>query len=267
MLYDQSFDVIRKALRGLDLAPSEAARLAGLPERSIILASRESVPAEILAAIAPALRLDRQALSQLPCYQPQAPTSDSIIRLELPFHDETVNAWLVDAGGGDWQLFDTGDGADDVRGELDRMGIGQVDAFITHPHHDHIGGLAGLAGRLRRVAGPGTGEALAAGDRIRRGRLTISVIDLPGHCPGGIGYRIEGLERPVCVTGDALFAGSIGGCGPGEPYREALASLRAGVMTLPDATLLLPGHGPATTVGGERVANPFLAGDARAVRS
>lgn len=87
----------------------------------------------------------------------------------------------------------------------------------------------------------------------------IRVIALPGHCVGAVGYVVERIEPPVCVTGDALFAGSIGGCAPGEPYRQALDSLRKEVMTLPDETLLLPGHGPATTVGSERTANPFLA--------
>lgn len=267
MLYDQSHDVVRKALRGLDLAPSDAARQSGLPERAVILASREPVAPEILSSLAPSLHLHPGALAHHSTHQPEIPTIDSIIRLELPFDDETVNAWLIDAGAGEWLLFDAGEGANDVRGELERRGIEAVDLFITHPHHDHIGGLRGLAGRIRGAAGPGTGESLAAGDRIRKGRLTISVIDLPGHCPGALGYRIEGLERPVCVTGDALFAGSIGGCGPGEPYREALAALRAEVMTLPDETLLLPGHGPATSVGDEREANPFLAGDAGTLRS
>lgn len=267
MLYDQSFDVVRKALRGLDLPVSDAALRAGLPESAVVLANQKAAPPETLAALAPALGLNARALSELSNYQPATPRLESIIRLELPFDDETVNAWLIDAGDGSWLLFDTGMGVDDVRGELERRGIGHVDVLITHPHHDHIGGLPGLAGRVRSVAGPGTSESLSAGDRFQRGRLAISVIDLPGHCPGALGYRIDGLDLPVCVTGDALFAGSIGGCAPGEPYREALATLRSGVMTLPDETLLLPGHGPATTVGAERVANPFLAGRVTTIRS
>ena len=103
------------------------------------------------------------------------------------------------------------------------------------------------------------GEDLNSGDLLMRGDLAIRVIGLPGHCPGALGYVVERIEPPVCVTGDALFAGSIGGCAPGEPYRQALEALRTGVMTLPDQTILLPGHGPATTVGSEKRANPFLA--------
>jgi glyoxylase-like metal-dependent hydrolase (beta-lactamase superfamily II) len=87
----------------------------------------------------------------------------------------------------------------------------------------------------------------------------VEVIDLPGHCPGAVGYRIEGLALPVCVTGDALFAGSMGGCAPDGPYQEALEALRTQVLTLPDETILLPGHGPETSVGSEKRGNAFLA--------
>ena len=69
---------------------------------------------------------------------------------------------------------------------------------------------------------------------------------------------MEGLERPVLVTGDALFAGSIGGCGTPAIYQHALRRLRDLLEPLPDETVLLPGHGPATTLCEERTANPFL---------
>lgn len=259
MLYDTTADVIRKALRGLDMAPSIAASRCGLPEREVIAASRGPSPASTLSQLAPALELDADALVALPNYQPLIQATNSIIRLNLPFDDETVNAWLLCLGDGSSLLFDTGDGPDDVRRALDSMRIGPVDVIITHGHADHTGGLPGLGGILRSLAGPDEGEILHPGDRIRRGPLEIRVIGLPGHCPGALGYVVSGLEVPVCVTGDALFAGSIGGCAPGEPYRQALESLRREVMTLPDETILLPGHGPATTVGSERTANPFLA--------
>jgi glyoxylase-like metal-dependent hydrolase (beta-lactamase superfamily II) len=260
MLYDTTADVIRKALRGLDMAPSQAAALCGLPERELILASREPATADILQRLAPALQLNSIALSSLPKYQITPQTINSIMRLKLPFDDETVNAWLVRTEGGDTPLlFDAGNGRNDVRSALDRLGVQEVEAFITHSHGDHCGGLPGLDGILRSLAGPAQGQILHPGDRTQRGALKIRVIGLPGHCPGALGYVIAGLPVPVCVTGDALFAGSIGGCAPGEPYRQALESLRKEVMTLPDETILLPGHGPATTVGSERKSNPFLA--------
>lgn len=260
MLYDTTADVIRKALRGLDLAPSLAAERCGLPEREVIAASRGSSNHHTLNQLSHALNLNGEALASLSEYTPRVQTMNSITRLELSFGDETVNAWLIDSGSGVPLLFDTGDGPNDARHALDRIGLREVDVFITHSHADHTGGLPGLSGILHSLAGPEQGEILRPGDKLRRGGLDIRVIGLPGHCPGAVGYVVDGLDFPVCITGDALFAGSIGGCAPGEPYRQALAALRDEVMTLPDETILLPGHGPATTVGSERKANPFLAG-------
>ena len=267
MLYDTTADVIRKALRGLDMAPSQAAALCGLPERDVLMASREPAARVTLFQLAPALALDPVALAGLPDYRPPDCLPPEILRLELPFDDETVNAWLIESGRGEQVLFDTGDGADDVRTHLDDLprfhprGLGDhpLDVFITHNHGDHTGGLPGLNGILRHLRGPGRSECLQAGDPVVISKLTIRAIKLPGHCEGALGYVIEGFPVPVCVTGDALFAGSIGGCAPGEPYRQALSALQSEVMTLPDETILLPGHGPATTVGSERKSNPFLA--------
>jgi hydroxyacylglutathione hydrolase len=258
MLYDSTADVIRKALRGLGMAPSEAAATAGLPERDVIAASRGPVPPETLRALAPALRLSPDALAGLPDYEPLVCSLEGIRRLELPFDNETVNAWLLDNSAGGHLLVDAGDGPNDIRNALERLGISSVDVLITHEHGDHAGGLRGLGDMAR---GPGSAR-LKPGDRIRSGKLEVRVIDLPGHCPGAVGYVIEGLGTPVCATGDALFAGSIGGCAPGEPYRQALAALGSEVMTLAPGTILLPGHGPPSSVASESKSNAFLAGDA-----
>ncbi len=257
MLYDTTPDVIRKALRGLDMAPSQAAALCGLPEREVLAASRGPVSGEILEALAPALGLDGKALAGLPDYQPPSVDLDEIDRFELPFDSETVNAWMLDSSKYGNLLFDAGcGGSEELRSRLERMGIRSLHALITHSHEDHVGGFHAIQQMILSLKGPGI---LQPGDQLCYESLSVLVIGLPGHCPGALGYVVSGLKAPVCVTGDALFAGSIGGCAPGEPYRLALESLRKEVMTLPDETLLLPGHGPATTVGSERKANPFLA--------
>ena len=260
MLYDTTADVIRKALRGLDLAPSSAARRAGLDEREVLAASRGPATADTLAKLAPALSLGPGALAALPGYAPPCPDLPEITRIELPFDGETVNAWLLDAGEGLHLLFDTGDGPDDARRALEQLGVTPAEVLITHQHGDHTGGLRGLGDRIRRLSGPGQPEPLQPGDVLKRGRLSIRVIGLPGHCAGALGYAVEGLARPVCVTGDALFAGSIGGCAPGEPYREAISAIRSRILTLPGDTVLLPGHGPPSNVSSEIFANPFLSG-------
>ncbi|WP_367873093.1 MBL fold metallo-hydrolase [Luteolibacter sp. Populi] len=264
MLYDSTADVIRKALRGLDMAPSDAAAQAGLPEREVLAASRGKVDGELLRKLAAPLGLDAEALAGLPAYWPPPCPLAEVRGLELPFDDETVNAWLIEDGRGGHVVFDAGDGRLDLRRALEDLGIREVDVLITHAHGDHTGGLAGLGDMARSVAGPaGFEERVKPGDELSRGALSIRVIDLPGHCPGALGYVVTGLGVPLCVTGDALFAGSMGGCGPGEPYREALDALRAAVMSLPDETVLLTGHGPESTVGSEKRGNVFLAGAGR----
>jgi hydroxyacylglutathione hydrolase len=257
MLYDTTADMIRKALRGLDLAPSEAAARCGLSEREVISASRGPAFRETLLLLGPALGLDGPALADLPHYAPPSNPLPEITRLKLPFDGETVNAWLVQAEPDDFLLFDTGTHSPDIRHALDERGIRQVHVLITHEHGDHVGGLASLKGRTSSVTMPQAD--VKGGDRLIFGKLTVEVIDLPGHCPGAVGYRIEGLALPVCVTGDALFAGSMGGCAPDGPYQEALEALRTQVLTLPDETILLPGHGPETSVGSEKRGNAFLA--------
>ena len=78
------------------------------------------------------------------------------------------------------------------------------------------------------------------------------------RCKNTGGLFPHGLAEHPWSVADTLFTGSIGGCPDSETYRLALANLREHVFTLPDETILLPGHGPATTIGEERKRNPFL---------
>lgn len=247
-------------MRGLNVAPATAAAAAGLPERDVIAASRGEVSRLVLEKLATALALDPMALAEIPNYRPDVELPPEVIRLELPFDDETVNAWLIRVGEVPL-LFDAGDGKHDVRKALDELGIHEVHVIVTHAHHDHFGGLEGLGNRVKSYSGPeGLGEiVLKPGDEFEHGPLKIRVIDLPGHCDGALGYVIDGLSKPVCVTGDALFAGSIGGCAPGKPYQDAIEFIQKNVLTLPDSTILLTGHGPASTVGYEKRSNAFTA--------
>ncbi|HEV2174470.1 MAG TPA: MBL fold metallo-hydrolase, partial [Nitrospira sp.] len=97
------------------------------------------------------------------------------------------------------------------------------------------------------------------GRTISVGRLTIHCLATPGHTPGGICYRVEMPWGPVAFVGDTLFAGSIGRSNPAQLYHTHLESVRRHVLTLPEDCLLLPGHGPGTTVREEFDHNPFYA--------
>jgi hydroxyacylglutathione hydrolase len=249
--------VLRKTLKGLDLAPALAAERAGLPENEVMAFSRGRFSAETARRLAPALGLDPDALAAHDRYLPRPLEISGIKRLNLPFNGETVNAWLITSADAS-VLFDTGNDPGSCAAALGETRPNQV--FITHGHNDHIGGVCDLAAMDIPVHGPAIDRALpvAPGEIFHCGSLTLRACDLSGHFSPSVGYHVEGLTRPVLITGDALFAGSMGGCATPPLYQHALRRLAAVLDPLPDETILLPGHGPATTLGEERLGNPFL---------
>ena len=90
------------------------------------------------------------------------------------------------------------------------------------------------------------------------GRLHIETRDTSGHSVGGTTYLIHGLDRPLAIVGDALFAGSVGGIK--ADYRASLKRISDNILSGQDGTVLAPGHGPLTTVIQEKTSNPFFPG-------
>ena len=256
MLEDDFTYVLRKALKGHDFAPAEAAARADLPEKDVLAFSRGQFSADIARRLAPVLDLKAEAFANHDHYHPAPLAVPEIRRLNLPFGEERVNAWLVTAGD-TVLLFDTGYDEDSCIGSLGSVRPHEI--FITHGHRDHIGGNASFPGIP--ILGPESGyttRLMKPGESFSRGPLTVRTVDLSGHYTPSLGYFIDGLSAPVLVTGDALFAGSMGGCPTSERYWFALDLLDELLGQLPDSTVLLPGHGPATTLGEEREGNPFL---------
>jgi glyoxylase-like metal-dependent hydrolase (beta-lactamase superfamily II) len=103
---------------------------------------------------------------------------------------------------------------------------------------------------------------LADGAALELAGLTLRVDHTPGHTPGSVVFTTPTEESvEVVLAGDTLFAGSIGRTDlPGGDHEQMLASLRDKLLTRADDTVVLPGHGPTTTVGRERASNPFLQG-------
>ena len=160
-------------------------------------------------------------------------------------------------------LIDPGDEVDAlleaVRNE--QLNVGLI--LLTHAHPDHVADLR----RLRKATGAPVyiseleaeegAEAIAEGKRFWSGSLEIEARLTSGHSPGGMTYVVTGLSRPVAIVGDSLFAGSMGG--GNVSYEDALRNNREKILTLPDETVICPGHGPLTTVGKEKRDNPFFA--------
>lgn len=145
-----------------------------------------------------------------------------------------------------------------------------IPAYL-HPADEHLltDPLAGLSEEIRQfltgfdLTGLRPPQVLEVAEQITAGGLSLAVDGTPGHTKGSVVYRIEAAgDRPeVLLTGDTLFAGSVGRTDlPGGSFAELESSLREKLLTRPDSAVILPGHGRSSTIGDERRTNPYLAG-------
>jgi glyoxylase-like metal-dependent hydrolase (beta-lactamase superfamily II) len=178
------------------------------------------------------------------------------------------NAYLVaDEAGGKGVLIDGNDDLGPLLERAERDGIEITHVLITHPHGDHV---AGLAEARARIGNPpvvahadaaaeielDVAETLADGGRLSTGRLGIEAIYTPGHAAGHLAFLVDGSD---VFTADVLFKGTVGGTM--APGASGFADLEASVMRLmelPPDTTVHPGHREATTIGEEWQANPFV---------
>lgn len=155
--------------------------------------------------------------------------------------------------------------------------------LLTHSHFDHVGGLAELKTetgasiymhpeaipmlqsavaqaamfQLRIPIPPQPDKMLHHGQILTVGNCTIHVLDTPGHAPGHVSFYLP--DHGVIFDGDVLFQQSIGRTDlPGGDFHVLIKTIQDRLLTLPDETHVLSGHGPATTIGEERKWNPFL---------
>ncbi len=180
-------------------------------------------------------------------------------------------------------VIDPGDEIEHILSIVQQHGLTVKQIVITHAHIDHVGG----AMKLKQATGapillnqndcallkmldmqaawigmqsPGAvaiDSSISTGDKVSAGNVVADVLHTPGHTEGSVCLYFESEKK--LIAGDTLFAGSIGRTDlPGGSYGKIMQSLLGPVLALPDETIVVPGHGPLTTIGDERESNPFL---------
>ena len=266
-LEDNFADVISKAQRGLEISDAELAERARV-DAIVIRKLRGGHFDELtLFRIAPILGLGARALRDLAQneYRPSASEIEGLAVFNTPFHDMRVNAYLVwDPKSRDAVMFDSGA---DGKPMLDRITKAKLTVkliLLTHAHADHIADLPRVVKATGapvfisgRESAPGA-KAIGEGAEFEVGKLKIKALLTWGHSRGGMTYFVTGLAHPLAIVGDSIFAGSMGG--GNVSYKDAVTNNLNKILTLPDDTIICPGHGPLTTVAEEREHNPFFAG-------
>ena len=264
---DQFTDVIGKAKRGLGLSDAALAAQVGIPAGAVEVLKAGDADEATLLAIAPALGLHGPSLVAMArgAWQPALVEIAGLAQFTTPFDDYTVNAYIAwDPETRHAVAFDTGASAQAMVDFIAAQGLSLSLIFITHTHSDHIADLETLRSvnpmapvfinAVEPVAGAKT---FVIGDTQgwETGGLSIEPRLTTGHSVGGTSYVITGLSQPIAVVGDALFSSSMGG--GMVSFADALRCNREQLFTLPDDTVICPGHGPMTTLGEEKAHNPF----------
>ena len=203
--------------------------------------------------------------------------------VSLPFEQ---NGYIARRQGrDDCLVIDPGLEPEKILRHLDDHKLAPAAILNTHGHSDHIGGNAALKKRWpscplvigsgdaakltdpwlnlsgafgASLVSPAADVTVNDGDSYEAAGFDLQVRTIPGHTTGHVVYLWEGQDPPVVWVGDVIFAGSVGRTDfPDGNHRQLILGIRSKLFTLPDQTILLPGHGPATTVGEEKRNNPF----------
>lgn len=264
-LEDFCEDIIAKAQDGLKMTNRELADQGGVDLSEVKNLKAGNGTVEGARAVAAALGLDpvRLTASFEKSWMPRPVHFPGLRTFVSEFRSMTVNAYTLRCPDGGCLLIDTGVDPTPIlehlrSAELDLRGI-----LLTHAHPDHVAALPHL-----RKAWPEApvfihpnedfshAEPVSWDSILHLGGFEVRTLRTPGHTPGGTSFRMPGTQPSICFVGDALFAGSVGGCA--ADYGNALAANREKLLSLPGDTVLCPGHGPLTTVEEENRHNPFF---------
>ncbi len=271
-LEDHAGDVIRKGSQAAGVSAETAARAAGLTtadlktlEETGQISKPINFPALGAATGLDGAKLERIAKGWLPVETVLSQWRE-LRQITTTANGITVNCFLAwDEVSREAALFDTGWEAAPILDLLEQNELQLRHLFLTHLHEDHVAGMADIRKKFPRLHLHSGSKAAPpeqrnrSNDFLHLGSLRITNRDTPGHAEEGVTYIIGNWPDDathVAVVGDAIFAGSIGR--GNQSWELARQKVREQIFSLPSTTLICPGHGPLTTVGDEKLNNPFF---------
>ena len=280
-LEDDFCDIIKKARLGQSHSLGAVAQLANFSEQDLQTLEKGNRPPTQteVQALSQALGLRNQPLTDIaingwvPQSSPQWLEQELlVITIMGDIGGYAVKGYLLsDEKTKQAVMIDTGYNAKEMLSVIKSRNLKLSGICLTHGHADHAGGLDQILNEwpVPVYLGdgdfdllpwkPSTDQITIPADKqtIAVGNLNLQCLATPGHTPGGFCYWMNQQDQELCFVGDTLFAGSVGRSNPFSLYPTHLKSVQDIVLQLSEGTVLLPGHGPATTVKEERSHNPF----------
>tara|TARA_B100002019_G_scaffold195535_1_gene169340 strand:+ start:163 stop:1002 length:840 start_codon:yes stop_codon:yes gene_type:complete len=274
-LEDSTIDIVKKASIGKGYGERELAKQCQCSLHAIQTFFKGNYSKELLKSLAHVLNLDYQALRMHALGHSQPPEIElnnlKAFLSKFPYSPQltlSVNHYLVsDPVQKTAFLFDTGTSASECLTYLEQENLSLEAICITHQHKDHTYALDDYRSAFpkatiyaaRLLPEIAESKVIKPDTSYSFGCFTLSALATPGHTKDGLSFAISGLELPLILVGDALFAHSQGGTNSQEAYCSALQSNREQVLSQGGECVLAPGHGPLTTVAHELKYNPFYA--------